>query len=403
MKRITLIIAILALVAAACSSDDEAADTTDAPATTTTTAAATTTTTEAPAAEETPNELTVADSEFGPILADADGNTLYMFVPDNRGESVCYGDCEDAWPIFYSPATTGDGVDDSVAATTDRTDDTVQVTYNGWPLYYFANDLAPGETNGQGRGDVWYVVNPAGDPLVATGEVINQLTVVDSEFGPILADADGNTLYMFVPDNRGESVCYGDCEDAWPIFYVPTWSGDGVDASLIDVADRTDETKQITYSGWPLYYFANDLAPGETNGQGRGDVWYVVNPAGDPLVATGEVINQLTVVDSEFGPILADADGNTLYAFLPDEQGESTCYGDCEAAWPVFYVPTWTGDGVDGSLVDATDRTDETKQITYNGWPLYYFANDEAPGDTNGQGRGDAWYVVGPDGEVINP
>jgi len=235
----------------------------------------------------------------------------------------------------------------------------------------------------------------------STAEVENVLTVVESEFGPILADGEGYTLYMFVPDNRSDSVCYGDCEAAWPAFYAPATSADDVDDSLVDTTQRTDDTSQVTYNGWPLYYFANDEAPGDTTGQGRGLVWYVVNPEGVPLVAAETPVNQLTVIESSFGPILADETGNVLYVFLPDEQSESTCYDDCEAAWPPLLAPAYAGNNIDGTLVESTERTDATVQITYNGWPLYYFANDEAPGDTNGQGRGDVWYVIGPDGEVI--
>lgn len=244
-------------------------------------------------------------------------------------------------------------------------------------------------------------VTDATTTTTTAAEPENMLTVIDSEFGPILADADGYTLYMFVPDDRGDSVCYGDCEAAWPVFYTPAATAEGVDSTLIDETTRTDDTTQVTYNGWPLYYFADDAAPGDTTGQGRGDVWYVVTPDGVPIVAIGEPVNQLTVVDSSFGPILADEAGNVLYVFLPDEQGDSTCYDDCEAAWPTFLVPSYTGGGIDGSLVDTTERTDATVQVTYNGWPLYYFANDATPGDTTGQGRGDVWYVIGPDGEAI--
>lgn len=229
----------------------------------------------------------------------------------------------------------------------------------------------------------------------------NMLAVIDSDFGPILVDADGYTLYIFVPDNRGDSVCYGDCEAAWPVFSTPTAAAEGVDSALIDATTRTDNTTQVTYNGWPLYHFSNDSAPGETNGQGLGNIWYVVSPEGVPLVAVDEPVSQLTVVDSSFGPILADEAGNVLYVFLPDDQGDSTCYDDCEATWPTFLAPSYTGDGVDRSLLDTTERTDATVQVTYDGWPLYFFANDTAPGDTNGQGRGDVWYVIGPDGEII--
>jgi len=109
----------------------------------------------------------------------------------------------------------------------------------------------------------------------------------------------------------------------------------------------------------------------------------------------------VTVGDSSLGSILVDGDGNTLYLFTPDEQGESVCYDQCEANWPPLVDETGAGDGIDGSLLGTAPRTDGTEQVTYNGWPLYYFANDNAPGDTNGQGLNDVWYVLTPAGEGI--
>lgn len=124
-------------------------------------------------------------------------------------------------------------------------------------------------------------------------------------------------------------------------------------------------------------------------------------PAPIPTTTAATAENGLSLVDSVFGSILADQDGNTLYVFLPDNQGESTCYEGCEENWPVFHSPVDPGTGIDGSLTGETTRTDNTTQATYGGWPLYYFANDNAPGDTNGQGVGDVWYVIGADGEAI--
>ena len=113
----------------------------------------------------------------------------------------------------------------------------------------------------------------------------------------------------------------------------------------------------------------------------------------------------LEVAESDLGEILVDADGLTAYVFFSDEQGgESTCYDDCEAAWPPIVVDgdePVAGEGVDDSLLGTTEREDGSTQVTYDGWPLYLFASDAAPGDTNGQGVGEVWYVVGPDGEPI--
>ena len=175
LYKFALLIA-LSMIAVACSGDttdsteapevlqspDETTTTTEPappPTTTTEVVAPSTTTSTDPGSE---NVLAAADSDLGPILVDGDGNVLYLFTPDTDGISTCYGDCEANWPVFYGPVEDGDGVDDDLIGTTTRDDGTEQVTYNGWPLYYFIRDEAPGDTNGQGVGEVWYVIDPSG-------------------------------------------------------------------------------------------------------------------------------------------------------------------------------------------------------------------------------------------------
>lgn len=131
--------------------------------TTTETSAQETTTTSG--GEAAMSGLTVAESDLGEILVDADGNTLYLFTPDAQGESTCYDSCADNWPAYEGPVEAGEGADAALIGTTTRDDGTEQVTYNGWPLYYFAADSAPGDTNGQGINDVWFVVDPAGNAV----------------------------------------------------------------------------------------------------------------------------------------------------------------------------------------------------------------------------------------------
>ena len=111
----------------------------------------------------------------------------------------------------------------------------------------------------------------------------------------------------------------------------------------------------------------------------------------------------VAVEDSDLGQIVVDAEGQTLYVFLADEGSESTCYDDCEASWPPLTVEgdPVAGEGVDGSLLGTTERTDGSTQVTLDGHPLYYFAADETPDDMNGQGVGDVWYVVSPEGQAI--
>jgi len=108
------------------------------------------------------------DAKLGAILVDGKGMTLYMYTKDSANTSNCYDKCAKAWPPLVtssgSPAAAA-GLDASKFGTTMRTDGTTQVTYNGWPLYYFAKDHQPGDVTGQGVGSVWYVLSPSGDPI----------------------------------------------------------------------------------------------------------------------------------------------------------------------------------------------------------------------------------------------
>lgn len=109
------------------------------------------------------------------------------------------------------------------------------------------------------------------------------------------------------------------------------------------------------------------------------------------------------VADSDLGEILVDGEGMTLYLFTNDVAGKSNCSGGCATTWPPLIADgdLEAGDGVDESGLATIDRDDGTKQVAYNGVPLYYYAPDEAPGDTKGQGVGGVWYVLGPDGKAI--
>ena len=107
--------------------------------------------------------------------------------------------------------------------------------------------------------------------------------------GTILVDGKGWTLYLFVPDDdSGRSTCYSICAVQWPPLLLPRGvtkpvaAGDAHSA-LLGTTRRKDGTLQVTYAGWPLYWFIYDGKPGEASGQGLnnlGGLWYVMNAAG---------------------------------------------------------------------------------------------------------------------------
>lgn len=95
-----------------------------------------------------------------------------------------------------------------------------------------------------------------------------------------LTNATGWTLYLFTNDTRnsGASSCYGGCAAFWPAFHGASLSfPPGVNASAFSSISRKDGTTQVTYDGWPLYFFAGDKKAGDTNGQGKFGTWFVVN------------------------------------------------------------------------------------------------------------------------------
>ncbi len=115
------------------------------------------------------------------------------------------------------------------------------------------------------------------------------VSVRDSKLGSILTDEAGMTLYMFTPDRRNVSNCEGPCLVAWPPFMLK--AGESLDdvalpanmrRSLLGVAMRFDGSRQVTYSGWPLYYWARDKVAGDVTGQWVGGVWFVLNADGVP-------------------------------------------------------------------------------------------------------------------------
>ena len=111
------------------------------------------------------------------------------------------------------------------------------------------------------------------------------VAVANSKLGDILVDADGRTLYAFTKDQGDQSACSGQCATNWPALTGTATAGTGAQATLLSTAMQTDGNSQVTYDGRPLYYFAGDTKPGDINGQGVGNVWFVLSASGDLVKA----------------------------------------------------------------------------------------------------------------------
>jgi predicted lipoprotein with Yx(FWY)xxD motif len=114
----------------------------------------------------------------------------------------------------------------------------------------------------------------------------------NATLGSILAAGPKKlTVYMFVADHRKSPTCYGACASAWPPVTTtgkPTASG-GVSSSQLGTIKRSDGTTQVTYAGYPLYYYSPDTTEEAITGQGVtsfGAPWYVLSPSGQVIKKT---------------------------------------------------------------------------------------------------------------------
>jgi predicted lipoprotein with Yx(FWY)xxD motif len=109
--------------------------------------------------------VAVANGAVGAFLTGEDGKTLYTFKPDSANTSTCTDTCAQNWPPFTVTAAdtlaAGAGVTGKLTSFA-RPDGSMQVAYNGIPLYYYAGDTKAGDATGQGKNDKWFVASPTG-------------------------------------------------------------------------------------------------------------------------------------------------------------------------------------------------------------------------------------------------
>ena len=214
---------------------------------------------------------------MGSYLTDANNYALYISANDTTGKSNCVGNCSGNWLPFYTAKVVApSNLNSSDFGTITREDGTDQTTFKGMPLYRLIEDTKPYETAGDGaEGGLWSVARPSG----------NVLTANNTTLGPYLTDVDGRTLYYFLNDaGKGSNTCRSDnsnCSGIWPPFnaiiidtgFVPS----SLNASDFKIFIRGDDgQRQTSYKDWPLYYFSDDMNPGDMNGQGRLGLWYAV-------------------------------------------------------------------------------------------------------------------------------
>ena len=121
-------------------------------------------------------------------------------------------------------------------------------------------------------------------------------------------------------------------------------------------------------------------------------------PTPTPAVQNSPVKTETATVQGKSETIFTNDSGMTLYYYMPDKDSSVTCTGGCAAAWP----PLMAGSSSPGTMTGVTGTWGSVANpaggsvVTYNGWPLYTFVKDTAPGQTTGEGVGGAWFVATP-------
>lgn len=240
----------------------------------------------------------------------------------------------------------------------------------------------------------------------------NQETIklgTSATLGSYLTDKDGNTLYYFSNDAGGANNCTGGCTAAWPIYFVSGLTQAKLGTGLL-IADFDSITsangKQLTYKGWPLYYYAPGgvrEAAGMTSGENVFGVWFVAKPDYTIMIANMQLhgingkdymVDASNVYTEASGKSVyfTDGMGRTLYVFANDSANinkYTTTDAVHNASWPIYE----TDIAVVPSALDKTLFGSITvfgkKQLTYKGWPIYYFGADvDASGKYRGYNKG---------------
>jgi predicted lipoprotein with Yx(FWY)xxD motif len=216
-------------------------------------------------------------------------------------------------------------------------------------------------------------------------------------FGSILTDKDGRTLYYFANDATTANNCTGGCEAVWPVFYVNDLTADelGAGLTLLDFTSITTQTgkKQLAYKGRPLYYYAplvngvnTPEAAGSTGGENVNAVWFVAKPDYSIMFTNAQLTghdgkNYLSNYTEGVGKTIyfTDAKGLTLYTFKNDRLNDNNFTAadfSNNGVWPIYETDKIVVPSVLDKTLFGSITVYGRKQLTYKGWPLYYFGQD---------------------------
>jgi predicted lipoprotein with Yx(FWY)xxD motif len=315
------------------------------------------------AQDSLPADIDVVPMGAGRLFVSQQGLTLYTYKRDSEqpGTSVCVDECATLWPPVIALEGAEAVGEWSVIR---RQDGSQQWAYKGRPVYRYTKDTHPGAMIGEKASGTW-------DVLFEPESTPPGISIKGSLDGQILVDLRGNTVHTSDSD-----VCDKHCVKDWRPLEAP-WMAAPIDANW-SVTRRDDGLTQWTYKDQPLFTYAGDMT-GVASGDRDVPGWPVV------LLQEGpELPDWVTIQETDFGAVLADANRMTLYYLVSDPQQieRETCDAQCEEInWQP--VTVLSGDKPVGNW-STTESVDGTRQWTYLGRPVFTYLHDELPGDING-------------------
>ncbi len=313
-----------------------------------------------------PADVTVRETGLGARYTDAKGKSLYTYAKDNDGQSLCIDRCAQTWPPLIAGETAAPAGDWTLVT---RPDGARQWAFKGRPLYTYSRDPAPGATMGDGIQEVWRL---ALDLAPRPKGILYQGTLS----GWVAATSGGATLY--VRDGEKDSsakLCADTCLRGWRPAAAPAIANPIGDWSVVA---RADGVSQWAYRHQPVYVSQDDTVPGDVNADGRDGKWHAL-----VLEAAPALPNGFKLGPSDYGPIVVDAQGMTLYS-IPNYNAisKTLCLADClNTYWRP--VPATEGTKPSGNW-SVMKGLDGQPQWAYRGELLFMHTRDKRPGEIEG-------------------
>lgn len=189
-----------------------------------------------------PASLQVRQSPYGNYLTDGQGRSLYIYTKDTPDTSVCYGQCQSLWPPL-----TGSILGNGIGSTT-RSDGTQQVTFNKWPLYYYAGDNGQSMSlKGQTVDAMWYLISPSGQPIVTPLIPANQVSKTELVSQPVPEDLPATKNYQQYWNWKSNL----DYDNFLPYYRFRQWRK--------YAANRSDWQNRAAFNRWRNRYYGGDV------------------------------------------------------------------------------------------------------------------------------------------------